>query len=149
MNLQLLSVCFLGGAFVQTLLRNLFQDLQYAYRQLWKSPGFTITAVLSLSIGIGVNTASFSIMDAIVLRPVAVPDLNQVVALYEQRDHGDAQWITLGDFADWQRQSRSFEDMAVRSPSRRRGACAGGVYDAQLLQHSADRRCFGAHLQCG
>jgi putative ABC transport system permease protein len=117
MNLQLLSVCFLGGAFVQTLLRNLFQDLQYAYRQLWKSPGFTITAVLSLSIGIGVNTASFSIMDAIVLRPVAVPDLNQVVALYEQRDHGDAQWITLGDFADWQRQSRSFEDMAVRSPS--------------------------------
>jgi predicted permease len=97
-----------------TLFQNLLQDLQYAYRQLWKSPGFTITAVLTLAIGIGVNTASFSIMDAVVLRPLAVPDLDHVVTVYEQQNHGDAQQVTLADFADWQHRSRAFEEMAVR-----------------------------------
>ena len=95
---------------------NLPQDLKYAVRQLWKSPGFTITAVLTLAIGIGVNTASFSIMDAVVLRPLAVPDLNHVVVVYEQKNHGDPLPVALGNFQDWQRQSRSFEELAVNSP---------------------------------
>jgi putative ABC transport system permease protein len=97
--------------------QNLLQDLQYAVRQLWKSPGFTITAVLTLAIGIGVNTASFSIMDAVVLRPLAVPDLDRVVTVSEQQNHGDAQQVALGNFADWQRQSNSFEELAVREPA--------------------------------
>jgi len=101
---------------LSNLLQNLLQDLQFAFRRLWKSPGFTITAVLTLSIGIGANTASFSIMDAVVLHPLAVPDLNHVVVLYEQKGHGDPQWVTLANFADWQRQNRSFEEMAVRFP---------------------------------
>jgi predicted permease len=96
-------------------MQTLFQDLQYALRQLWKSPGFTITAVLTLAIGIGANTASFSIMDAVVLRPLAVPDLNHVVTVYEQQNRGDTQQVALADFEDWQRLSRSFEEMAVRS----------------------------------
>ena len=92
----------------------LFQDARYAVRQLLKSPGFTITAVLTLAIGIGVNTASFSIMDAVVLRPLAVPDLHRVVVVYERQNHGDPQQVTLGDFEDWKRQSRSFDELAVR-----------------------------------
>jgi putative ABC transport system permease protein len=83
---------------------------------LRKSPGFTIAAALTLAIGIGANTAIFSIMDAVVLRPLAVPDLNQVMTVYEQQNRADSHQVALGNFADWQRQSRSFEDMAVRSP---------------------------------
>ena len=100
---------------MQTLLQDLFQDLQFAVRQLRKSPGFTITAVLTLAIGIGVNTAGFSIMDAVVLRPLAVPDLNRVVTIDERQNQGDSQQVALADFEDWQRQSHSFEELAVRN----------------------------------
>jgi len=95
----------------------LLQDLKYAFRQLWKSPGFTITAVLTLSIGIGANTAGFSIMDAVIFRPLAVPDLKHVVVVYEQKNSGDHQQVALANFADWQRQSRSFDELAAHSDS--------------------------------
>jgi predicted permease len=95
---------------VQTLL----QDLRYAVRQLRKSPGFTLAAVLTLSIGIGANTAIFSSMDAVVLRPLAVPQMDRVVTVAEQQDRGSYQQVALANYEDWARQSRSFEDLAVR-----------------------------------
>jgi len=92
------------------------QDLRYAMRQLRKSPGFAITAILTLAVGIGANTGIFSVMDAVVLRPLAVPDLDRVVTVYEQKNQGgEGQQAALANFEDWQRQSRSFEEMAVRS----------------------------------
>jgi putative ABC transport system permease protein len=93
----------------------LSRDLSYAFRQLWKSPGFTLTTVLSLAIGIGVNTAVFSMMDAVVLRPLAVPDLSRVVTVAEEQGRGDYRQVALANYESWKQQSRSFKDLAVRS----------------------------------
>jgi putative ABC transport system permease protein len=98
-------------------MNSILQDVRYAFRQLRKSPGFAITAILTLAVGIGANTGIFSVMDAVVLRPLAVEDLDRVVTIYEQKDHGDGQGVALGNFEDWQRQSRSFEEMAARTSS--------------------------------
>jgi putative ABC transport system permease protein len=104
-----------SGDFMHTLL----QDLHYAVRQLRQSPGFTLAAVLSLAIGIGINTAIFSNMDAVVLHPLAVPRLDRVVTVAEQNaqlsSSNGYQWVTLANYQDWARQSRSFESQAVRT----------------------------------
>lgn len=115
-----------GGA-----VRTLFPDLRYAVRQLKKSPGFTVAAVLTLSIGIGANTAIFSSMDAVVLRPLAVPELDRVVTVDEQQENGGYQQVALANYEDWVRQSRSFEDLAVR---RRADMSLTGVGDAAHIQ---------------
>jgi putative ABC transport system permease protein len=96
-------------------MQTLLHDLRFALRQLRKSPGFALTAVLTLALGIGVNTAVFSIMDAVVLRPLAVPDLSRVVTVAEEQNPGNYQWVALANYEDWQRQSRSFENLAVRT----------------------------------
>jgi len=93
----------------------LLQDRRYAVRQLRQSPGFTLAAVLTLAIGIGANTAGYSIMDAVVLRPLAVPEMNRVLTIQEQQNHGDLKPVALANYEDWQSQNHSFEELAVHS----------------------------------
>ena len=93
-------------------MRTMLQDLRYALRQLLKSPGFAVASVLTLTIGIGANTALFSSMDAVVMHPLSLPQLDRLMALSEEQDGRD-HWVTLGNFEDWKRQSRSFEQMAM------------------------------------
>jgi putative ABC transport system permease protein len=112
-------------------MQTLLQDVRYALRQLWKSPGFTITAVLTLAIGIGANTASFSITDAVMLRPLAVPEMNHVMVISETQNHGDPQQVALANLEDWKRQSHSFEDLAVLHPV---GMSLTGSGDAAHVQ---------------
>ncbi|HEX4065834.1 MAG TPA: ABC transporter permease [Acidobacteriaceae bacterium] len=93
----------------------MFADFKYALRQLRKTPGFTLTALLTLAIGIGVNAAVFSVMDAIVLRPLAVPKLDRVMTAAEDRGRGKFayEWVSAANYEDWKEQSRSFASLAV------------------------------------
>jgi putative ABC transport system permease protein len=93
----------------------MLSDIRYAFRQLKKSPGFTLTAVLTLAIGIGANAAVFSLMDALVLRPLAVPDMSRMVTLAETQARSDSRQAALGNYEDWMRESHSFEGLAVRT----------------------------------
>ncbi|WP_058188870.1 ABC transporter permease [Terracidiphilus gabretensis] len=96
------------------LVESLWEDLRYAVRQLVKSPAFTIAAFITFAVGIGVNTAIFSSMDAVVLHPLAVPRLDRVVTLSEERVKGGYEQAALANYEDWLRGSSSFEELAVR-----------------------------------
>ncbi len=115
-------------------------DLKYALRQLRKSPGFTITALLTLAIGIGVNAAVFSVMDAIVLRPLAVPDLSRVVTVDEDRGRGKYQyeWVAAPNYEDWKKESRSFASLAVYKRYSLSLTGAGEAAHVDAARSSAD-----------
>jgi putative ABC transport system permease protein len=67
----------------------MLNDLKFAVRQLRKSPGFAAAVILTLAIGIGANVAVFSMVDALVLRPLALPDMDRVVTLGESQNRSD------------------------------------------------------------
>jgi len=93
---------------------NLFQDLRYGVRMLVKSPGFTAVAVLTLALGIGANTAIFSVVNAVLLRPLPFPDPDGIVRVvsFRLRDSvGDN--ASYPDFLDWRAQNHVFEHMAA------------------------------------
>jgi predicted permease len=93
----------------------LWQDVRYAVRTLRKSPGFTVVAVLALAIGIGANTAIFSLVDAVRARALPYKDPSQLVQLWGNvmRARVERRGNSYPDFLDWRAQSKSFEDMAA------------------------------------
>ena len=97
------------GAFVDSSLR----DLRYAARLLWRNPLFALTAVLSLAIGIGATTAIFSVVHAVILRPLPFERPDQLVSIQNLwTERGVAlQSVSAPDFHDWKAQSTSFESM--------------------------------------
>ncbi len=115
-------------------------DVKYALRQLRKSPGFALTALLTLAIGIGVNAATFSVMDAIVLRPLAVPDLNRVMTVAEDRGRGKYQyeWVTPANYEDWKKESQSFESLAIFRRQALSLTGAGEAAHVEAARLSAD-----------
>jgi putative ABC transport system permease protein len=96
-------------------MNTLWQDLCYGARMLLKKPGFTLIAIGAIALGIGANTAIFSVVNAALLRPLPYEESERLVVLYETnpqqgRDEVD---VSYPNFADWRAQSQSFEQLAA------------------------------------
>src|SRR5688572_25854403 len=101
-----------GGGFMETL----WQDLRYSGRMLLKYPAFTLIAVLTLGLGIGANTAIFSIVNAVLLRPFPYHAPHQLVMVGEVRSGGQGSSVSYPDFVEWRAQTNVFDSVsAVRS----------------------------------
>ncbi len=97
-------------------LHTVLQDLRYAIRMLAKSPNFTAVAILTLALGIGANTALFSVINGILLTPLPFPEPDRLVSLYTNRLHFERASISYPNFLDWQRDNQSFTSMAAFRP---------------------------------
>lgn len=89
------------------------QDLRYAFRMFAKSPGFAAIAILTLAVGIGANTALFSVVNGVLLNPLAYPHSGQLVAVYGTTPGVDVGRITYLNFLDWQRDTQTLSSMAM------------------------------------
>jgi predicted permease len=109
----------------------LLQDLRYGARMLLKHPGVTLIAVITLALGIGANTSIFSVVNAVVLRPLPYKNPDRLVSLWANvPQHG--RWrVTPANFADWKKQNTTFEDMAAFGFSSM--TLTGGGEPEQLL----------------
>jgi putative ABC transport system permease protein len=89
---------------------NLFRNLRYSVRTLWKNPGLTLTVLLTLALGIGANTAIYTVDYATLLAPMPYPQPDQLVVVWSkiQSFHNG---ISAGDFTDWKRENTSFQDL--------------------------------------
>lgn len=93
------------------LIEELLQDLRYGKRLLARNPGFTLIALVTLALGIGTNTAIFSIVNAFLLRPLPYGDANRLVMVDSQR-RGQSIGVSFSDYEDWRRQNNVFDDVA-------------------------------------
>src|ERR687894_2703956 len=96
------------------MMRTLLQDLRYGVRVLLKSRGFTLVAVLTLGLGLGASTGAFSVVHAVLLRPLPFPEQERLVVAWKRDAASSNPFVELSipDVRDWQAQSKSFEGLA-------------------------------------
>jgi putative ABC transport system permease protein len=97
--------------------RTLVQDLRFSLRLLWRTPVVSLIAIVTLALGIGANTAIFSIVHAVILRPLPYPHSERLVQVYTQfRNEGfDRFWFSSPEFLEFQKQARSYESVGAYS----------------------------------
>jgi hypothetical protein len=97
-------------------LEEVWQDLRYGARMLWKNPGFTLVSVITLALGIGANTAIFSVVNAVLLRPLPFAEPERLVMVWLKgtaEKGGDRISLSVADLLDWRAQNRSFESVGA------------------------------------
>jgi putative ABC transport system permease protein len=97
-------------------LESLWRDCRHAGRTLRKTPTFAAAVVLTLALGIGANTAIFSICNAVLLKPLPYSDPDRLVMLWEQMENGKLVTVAPANFVDWRRQTHAFSAVAAMSP---------------------------------
>ena len=110
-------------------METIWQDIRYAIRTLTRSPGFTLIAIFTLALGIGANTAIFTVVNAVLLRPLAFKDPSQIV-LVEEKSPFPTITTSYENYVDWRDQSHSFESMEASCPT---AMTLTGLGDPQLL----------------
>src|SRR4030095_7643647 len=98
-------------------MENLIKDFRYGLRSLKKHRGFTVIAVITLALGIGANTAIFSVLNAVLLRPLPYPNPERLVALSENSLEDPDISVSYPDYLDWREQQSVFEEMSARMPT--------------------------------
>ncbi len=94
-------------------MNNLWQDLRYGARVLLKRPGFALAAVLTLAVGIGANTAIFSVVNGVLLRPLPYGDADRIVTLWESKGASRDVHVSYPNFADWRERQHSFDSFSA------------------------------------
>src|ERR671936_1981261 len=94
---------------------SLWQDIRYGFRMLLRKPGFTAVAILALALGIGANMAIFSVVNAVLLRPLPFKEPERLITVWERnpKQGYDQNVAAPANFADWKAQNQSFEDLAM------------------------------------
>ena len=92
--------------------------MRYGFRMLWKSPGFTLVALTALALGIGANTAIFSVVNGVLLRPLPYRDSERIVTLWERnlKEGIERDDVSPANFLDWQERNQTFAEMAFANP---------------------------------
>src|SRR5436305_14190736 len=96
-------------------MQNLLQDMRYGARMLLKNPGFTVVATFALMLDLGANSAIFSVVNAVILRPLRYQESDRLVFLSERNPQLKGMSIAWPNFHDWRSQNQVFEQLGVYS----------------------------------
>jgi putative ABC transport system permease protein len=135
----------LGTNWRANMIANLWRDLRFGLRMLRKSPGFTVVAALTLALGIGANTAIFSVVNGVLLRPLPYPEPERLVTVWERYaalniEQNDP---AAANYADWKAQSQSFDSLAMFSWVKGVNLSGGGE-PVRILSASVTANLFQA-----
>ncbi|HUO32574.1 MAG TPA: ABC transporter permease [Bryobacteraceae bacterium] len=125
-------------------MRLFWQDLRYAFRTMRKNPGFCAVAVLALALGIGPNTAIFTMVNAVLLKPLPIPEPNRVVMIWSTQPKAgfDQLPVSAADYLDWKKEATSFEEMSAAFAIPEYGLNVSGVGDPERVPAALASREF-------